>query len=82
MPQILEVYGDGQVGVVPDIAYGLVGVTIIGKHVEKAPSENARVVEAGLAAVEVTGVDQVNMKTGNFTIGMERNHREEKDRSV
>ena len=82
MPQTLEVYGDGQVEVVPDIAYGLVGVTTIGKHVEKASSENARMVEAGLAVVEVTGVDQVNIKTGNFTIGIERNHREEKDRSV
>ena len=39
-------------------------------------------VEAGLAAVEVTGVDQVNIKTGNFTIGNERNQREEKDRAV
>lgn len=33
MPQTLEVYGDEQVEVVPDIAYGLVGVMTIGKHV-------------------------------------------------
>ena len=34
IPQKLEVYGEGQVEVVPDMAYVQVGVTTVGEHVE------------------------------------------------
>ena len=73
-PQTLEVYGQGQVEVVPEMAYVQVGVTTVGEHVEKASVENARAVEAVFTAVEAIGVDPVDMKTGNFSIGMERNY--------
>lgn len=82
MLQKIEVYGEGQVEVAPDMAYVQVGVTTVGEHVEKASVENARAVEAVLAAVEATGVDRVDMKTDNYSIGMERNYREEKGRAV
>ena len=68
MTQTLEVYGERQVEVVPDMAFVQVGVTTVGEHVEKASVENARAVEAVLAAVEATGVDPVDMKTGDFSI--------------
>ena len=80
--QTLEVYGEGQVEVVPDMACVQVGVTALGEHVEKASVENARGVEAIFSAVEITGVDPADMKTGNFSIGMERNYLGEKDRAV
>jgi len=80
--QTLEVYGEGQVEVVPDMAYVQVGVTTVGEHIEKASVENARAVEAVFSAVEITGVDPVDIKTGNFSIGAERNYREDKDRAV
>ena len=81
-PRTLEVYGEGQIEVVPDMAYVQVGVTTVGQHVEKASSENARAVQAVLSAVGVTGVERTDMTTSNFSIGMERNYREEKDRAV
>lgn len=80
--QTLEVYGEGRVEVVPDMAYVQVGVTTVGEHIEKASVENARAVEAVFSAVEITGVDPVDIKTGNFSIGAERNYREDKDRAV
>ena len=72
-PRTLEVYGEGQIEVVPDMAYVQVGVTTVGEHVEKASAENARAVEAVLSAVEATGVERTDMTTSNFSIGMERN---------
>lgn len=81
-PRTLEVYGEGQIEVVPDMAYVQVGVTTVGQHVEKASSENARAVQAVLSAVGATGVERTDMTTSNFSIGMERNYREEKDRAV
>ena len=81
-PRTLEVYGEGQIEVVPDMAYVQVGVTTVGQHVEKASAENARAVEAVLSAVGATGVERTDMTTSNFSIGMERNYREEKDRAV
>lgn len=81
-PRTLEVYGEGQIEVVPDMAHVQVGVTTVGEHVEKASAENARAVEAVLSAVEATGVERSDMTTSNFSIGMERNYREEKDRAV
>ena len=73
IPQKLEVYGERQVEVVPDMAYVQVGVTTVGEHVEEASVENERAVEAIFSSVEITGVDPVGMKTGNYSIGMERN---------
>tara|TARA_B100000676_G_C17299527_1_gene446480 strand:- start:82 stop:309 length:228 start_codon:yes stop_codon:yes gene_type:complete len=49
--QTLEVYGEGRVEVVPDMAYIQVGVTTVGEHIEKASVENARAVEAVFSAV-------------------------------
>ena len=80
-PRTLEVYGEGQIEVVPDMAYVQVGVTTVGEHVEKASAENARAVEAVLSAVEATGVERTDMTTSNFSIGMERNYPEEKERA-
>ena len=45
----------------PDMAYFQVGVTTVGEHVEKDSVENARAVEAVFSAVEITGVDPVDI---------------------
>jgi len=65
-PQTLDLYGEGQVEVLPDMAYVQVCVTTVGEHVEKASVENARAVEAVFLAVEITGVGPVDIKTVNF----------------
>ena len=55
----LEVYREGQIEVVLDMAYVQVGVRTVGEHVEKASAENARAVEAVLSAVGATGVSEL-----------------------
>lgn len=68
----LEVYGEGQVEVVPDIAYVQVGVTTLAEDVAQAAAENAGMVERVLAAVAAAGVAQRDMATGHYSVSLER----------
>lgn len=68
----LEVLGEGQVEVVPDIAYVQVGVTTIAEDVARASAENAALVERVLAAVAAAGVAQRDMATGQYSVALER----------
>lgn len=79
---LLEVYGEGQVEVMPDIAYVQVGVTTVGEEVEQAAAENARAVEGVLSAVEASGVGRADVATSNFSIGLDQAYRNKKGRTA
>ena len=68
----LEVFGEGQVEVVPDIAYVQVGVTTVEEDVARASAENAALVERVLAAIAAAGVEQRDMATGHYSVSFER----------
>ena len=72
----LEVFGEGQVEVVPDIAYVQVGVTTVAEDVAQAAGQNAERVERVLAAVADAGVDQRDMATGHYSVSLDRSYGE------
>lgn len=68
----IEVFGEGQVEVEPDIARLQVGVTTMAADAGEAAAGNADVVRAVLRALEAAGVAPRDMATSNFSIGFER----------
>jgi uncharacterized protein YggE len=68
----VQIYGEGQVEVNPDIAYIQLGVTTLNEQVERAASTNSKTVKRVLAAVSSAGLAERDMSTSNYSVSAER----------
>jgi len=68
----IEVFGEGQVEVEPDIARLQVGVTTMAADAGEAAAANANAVRNVLRALAAAGVEEKDMATSNYSIGFDR----------
>jgi len=70
--QTITVVGQGSVSITPDIARVSVGVETSAGTVSEAVAENARQMEAILAALKDIGIAEKDIQTTNYSVYMER----------
>ncbi len=68
----IEVFGEGQVEVEPDIARLQLGVTTMASDAGVAAADNAEIVRTVLRVLAAAGVAERDVATSNFFIGFER----------
>ncbi|WP_333860911.1 SIMPL domain-containing protein [Clostridium sp.] len=73
----INVTGDGEVNVVPDIAHLSLGVTTEDSTVDKAQKNNSVAMNKVVEAVKAAGVAAEDIKTSNYSINPKYNYNEE-----
>lgn len=64
----INVNGDGEVSVTPDIAYVTLGVTTEKSSVDEAQKSNSSTMNSVIAAIKKAGVASEDIKTSNYSI--------------
>lgn len=78
----INVNGDGEVSVVPDIAYVSLGVTTEKTSVGEAQKSNSTTVNNIITAIKKAGVAGEDIKTSNYTISPKYNYEEKTGNST
>lgn len=73
----INVTGDGEVNVVPDIANLSLGVTTEDSTVDKAQKNNSAAINKIVEAIKAAGVAAEDIKTSNYSINPKYNYNEE-----
>lgn len=70
----INVNGDGEVSVSPDIAYVSLGVTTEKSSVDEAQKNNSTTMNNVIAAIQKVGIASEDIKTSNYTISPKYNY--------
>lgn len=78
----INVNGDGEISVAPDIAYVSLGVTTEKSTVDEAQKNNSTAMNNIIAAIKKAGVASEDIKTSNYTISPKYNYEEKTGNST
>lgn len=78
----INVNGDGEVSVTPDIAYVSLGVTTEKSSVGEAQKSNSDTMNNVIAAIKKAGVSSENIKTSNYSISPKYNYEDKTGKST
>jgi uncharacterized protein YggE len=68
LPSLVTVTGEGQIGIVPDLAMLSGGVTTAGKTAREASEANAKAMTAVMAAIKAGGVAEQDVQTSRLSL--------------